>query len=847
MAIEGSFTQRLEDGWQIQSSSVAPEGGERISSAEYQPDGWSPARVPATVLGALVANGEYPDLYRDTDLEKVPRDRFRVPWWYRREIELADPLPPSVRLVFEGINYRADVWLNGKPVAFAHEVVGAFRRFELDVTAMARPGRNVLAVQVLPPRPGDYTVGFVDWTPRPPDENMGLFRPVELRTTGRVSLEDLFVETHLAPGHERAALVVRVSAVNRSHENVTAVISGEIESARFSAVVELEAGVRRELRFSPDIVPGLELKDPRLWWPAQYGEPNLYALRLEAEVDDVSTDFRKIAFGIREVGDYLNQEGHRGYTINGVPILIRGAGWTDDLLLAEDEANLEAQMLYVRQMNLNTLRLEGFWGCSQLLYDLADRLGILLMVGWSCHWEWENYLGRGVDDFGPARTEPEMELLDRSLHDQVRWLRHHPSIFVWVLGSDTVPRPALEQRYRATLADLDPTRPYLGGCKERTSALSGPTGAKMRGPYDYVTPSYWYLDTELGGAFGFNTETGPGPQPPPLESLRGMLSDEHLWPIDEVWDYHCARNEFSTLDRYRVALDRRYGEPRSVEEFARVAQAANYEAVRAMFEAFAVNRPRATGVIQWMLNASWPRLYWQLYGHDLLPNGAFYGTQVACQPRSLVYHYGDHGIYAVNDLPESAESLRAEVRVLDVASRELLREEVPLDVPGLSSQKVLDLAAVGADSPVRFVALELRDAGARIVARNFYWLSSRDDVPDWEKGDWIHTPGLEYADLTALRDLPAARVHSTLHLSAEGEDRRARVNLQNQADVVAFFLEMSVVGEDGRGVAPILWGENYVSLLPGETRVVEALFAARDLAGSEPRLVITGFNLQPED
>ena len=156
--------------------------------------------------------------------------------------------------MFEGINYRAAVWLNGKPVAFAHELVGAYRIFELDVTPMVRPGQNVLAVEVHPPRPGDYTVGFVDWSPRPPDENMGLFRPVELRTTGPVSLEDPFVETYLAPRHDRAALLVRATVVNRSDENVTAAISGELEGRRFSVLVELEAGERREVDFSPEVV-----------------------------------------------------------------------------------------------------------------------------------------------------------------------------------------------------------------------------------------------------------------------------------------------------------------------------------------------------------------------------------------------------------------------------------------------------------------------------------------------------------------------------------------------------------------------------------------------------------------
>jgi len=848
LAEPGRFTTELADGWQIQAAALVPDDGAVLSSPDHEPAGFLEARVPTTVMAALVANGRFPDLYRGTRLEEVPREEVLRPWWFRREIALQAPLPESARLVFEGVNYRADVWLNGKRVTSAHELVGAFRTFDLEVRSLLRPGKNVLAVLVHPPQPGDYTIGFVDWNPRPPDESMGLFRPVKLRTTGPVSLEAPFVETRLAPDHERAALTVRATVVNRTTKPATTTIRGDIEGVRFEHTVDLQAGESRELRLGPDQVPALDLHQPRLWWPYGYGEPALYTLRLEAVVAGAISDAQEVRFGIREVTDYINDAGHRGYRVNGIPILIRGGGFVDDLLLAEDEDNLEAQLRYVRQMNLNTVRLEGFWGSSQRLYDLADRLGILVMVGFSCQWEWEGYLGRPVDDFGGGLTGPERDLLDRYLADQVVWLRHHPSVFVWVVGSDTVPRPELERRFRRTLERVDPTRPYLAGCKGKTSALSGPTAVKMEGPYDYVVPSYWYLDRQRGGAYGFNTETGPGPQPPPLDSLKRMFPEDHRWPIDGVWDFHCGRNEFSSLDRYRLALDRRYGEPESIEEFARVAQAANYEAIRAMFEAFAVRRPEATGVIQWMLNAAWPKLYWQLYDHYLLPNGAFYGTRVACQPQSLVYDYSNHAVYATNDRPRGLAGLTAEVRVLDAASRPVLERRIPVELDKLSSKKLLDLEGVAGESPLHFLSLRLFQADGAELFRNFYWLPSRDDVPDWENSTWFYTPTREYADLTALRRLPPARVTASLDVASAGETSRARVTLQNHSDVVAFFIELGLVGKRSQKLLrPVYWEDNYVSLLPGETRTLAAEYPARLLADDEPDLSLSGFNLGPEE
>ena len=408
-------------------------------------------------------------------------------------------------------------------------------------------------------------------------------------------------------------------------------------------------------------------------------------------------------------------------------------------------------------------------GKDHTLYDLCDEYGILMMVGWSCHWEHEQYLGKPVDGrYGGVTSAEDVDLIGESWRDQVIWLRNHPSIYVWAVGSDKVPAPELERKYIETFEKYDPSRPYLvstGGVGSEqgiigddvvVSEISGGSGVKMLGPYAYTPPVYWYTDTTRGGAYGFNTETCPGAVVPPLESIRKMIGEDHLWPIDEFWHFHCALNEFDTLDRHREAIDRRYGGADSVEQFAMKAQVLNYELMRPMFEAFAANRPVATGVVQWMLNAAWPKMYWQLYDKFLMPTGAFYGARKACQPLHLLYNYGDHSVYAVNGLPATFRDIKATIRVLEIDSAEVFGETVDISMDPESSAKVLDLPEFDRISTTYF--LDLRLAGQRV---NFYWLSTKPDVLDYEARvePWAYyTPSKEFADFTALNSLPAAKV-----------------------------------------------------------------------------------------
>jgi exo-1,4-beta-D-glucosaminidase len=364
----------------------------------------------------------------------------------------------------------------------------------------------------------------------------------------------------------------------------------------------------------------------------------------------------------------------------------------------------------------------------------------------------------------------------------------------------------------------------------------------MNGPYEYVTPDYWYLDTKNGGAFGFNTETGPGPQPPPLETLKRMFPEEKLWPVNDYWNFHSGRGHFKDIKRYLLAYNNRYGEATNAEEFAFKSQAANYETIRAMYEAFGVNVPKTTGIIQWMLNASWPKLYWQLYDYYLLPSGAYFGVKKGAAPTGVVYNYGDHGIYVVNQTGTVQHGWRADVTIYDANSQIILSTNLTTDSPAFGSKKILDLSSLSPATPVYFADLSLQEADGGKLADNFYWLSTKPDVLDEDKTQWFVTPNKSFADFTGLNHLPEATV--SVQAALDDFKRDAEVTLTNTGDTLAFFIEMKIVGGHSQAtLVPVLWDDNYVSLPPHTSKTFHAHFAY----GEKPELKLQGWNVKFED
>jgi exo-1,4-beta-D-glucosaminidase len=844
----------LKTGWWLESSARVGEKGDVLSRPGFKAEGWQAITVPNTVVGALVENGHFPDPYFGMNLRSIPGTTypigerftllptpadspFRASWWYRTEFEV--PRAQSARsfaLHLDGINYRANVWLNGVRVAGSDAVVGAFRRHELDVSRLVRPGEaNALAVEVVIPEPHDLAFMWVDWNPTPPDKNMGLWGDVSLTDSGPLALRNPHVVTRLGlPALDTARVTVTTEVWNTTERPAQGIVRGAIEGVQFSKAVALGARERTILRFTPDEVPGLLLAKPRLWWPYRQGRQDLYTLALDVEMEGAISDHTEVRFGVHQVDAELTKEGHRLFKVNGRPILIRGGGWASDMLLRPaTTARLEAELRYTREMGLNTIRLEGKLETDEF-YDLADRYGILVMAGWCCCDQWETWDKWDAEDHRVAPA---------SLRDQILRLRNHPSVIAWVNGSDFPPPAEVERAYLKVLDELEWSKAVLSNATDTPGPVSGPSGVKMRGPYDYVPPSYWLTDHKHGGAFGFATEIGPGAAVPPIESLKRMLPPDRLWPMSEFWTFHAGGDEFKDLRLFTEALEGRYGKATSAEDYARKAQALAYDGQRAMFEGYARNKYTSTGVIQWMLNNAWPSMIWHLYDWFLRPGGGYYGTRKACEPLHVQFSYDDRSVVVVNDLPEAFPGLKVKAQLLDFGLKVRSSREATVDVAADGVARAFTLAPPQGLSTTYFLRLGLEDSSGRPRSRNFYWLSTQEDVLDWEKTQWYYTPVRRHADLRALAALPPTTLALRTAFEEGGAEPAARVRVENTGRALAFQVHLKLVDPaSGDELLPVFWDDNYFELLPGEVREVRVAYPFRRDAAA-PRLDAEAWNV----
>lgn len=851
----GDLTAKDKDGqilnltknWFLQSSQKISEKGETISSIGFTAKNWMPVTVPTTIMGALVKNNVYKDLFVGNNLLTVDKEQFKNSWWFRTEFSLPNKNLPVTFLQLNGLIYRANIWINGKLVADSGKIFGSYRQFELNISEFVKTnGKNVLAVEIFSAKPGEPNVGFVDWTPKPPDNNMGLWREVKIKSCGSVSVKFPFVKSKIdLENFKTAELTVTAELQNNTAQKIEAEVAGEIEKIKFSKKIELNGNETRVVTFDPKDFPQLKIDNPRIWWTHDFGKQELYNLNLNVSVDKKISDAAKTIFGIREVTDYFTEAGYRGYKLNGKKILIRGGGWSDDLFLRQSEENLERQIEYAKFMNLNTIRLEGVWGNDETLFNLCDKEGIFLMVGWSCQWEWDKLLGKKCDNFGGISTPEEIDLISKSWRDQIKWLRNHPAIFVWAYGSDLIPRPALEQKYLDIFKEDDPTRPFLQSTAFKNSKLTGKTGVKMNGPYDYVPPIYWYVDTKNGGAFGFNTETGPGPQVPPMESIKKMIPKDHLWPVDTMWNFHCGGNVFNSLAKYNEAIEKRLGAPTGLEDYLTKAQFINYEGMRAMFEAFNSNKFKATGIIQWMYNSGWPKLWWQLYDYYLMPNGAFYGAKKACEPIHVQYNPAEKRVELVNSTLHDTGNLLVEINVYDYNMKSVFSNKVITSVKANETKRLNTISDLKIDSKIYFVNLKLSQFQGKLLGSNLYTLSTVPDVLDSAKTTWWITPLKEFADYKDLNNLEKIKVDSKIKFKDENGKVKFEALIKNNTDKIALSLEMMITkGQKGEAVLPVFIEDNYFSLLPKEEKSVTGYFYKKDLEGKQPALKLTGWNLK---
>ena len=824
----------LRDNWAIQSSAKVKEDGKAISLAGYSATGWYPTSVPTTVLAALVANKVYPDPYYGDNILSLPGkipDRkwdipegspFRDPWWYRTEIKLpASYAGKHTWIQFHSINYKADLWINGKKVADTTVLEGAYRLYKLDITDYVKPGENnCLALKILPPKGMDLTITWVDWNPTTPDRGMGIWYDVTLSSSGPVAIDHPFVKTKLnLPSTDQAKLTVVAELQNAEKKEVKGVLNGMIGNIEFSQEVTLAPGESRQVTFTPERYPQLVVANPRLWWPHTVGPQNLYDLSLSFETGGKLSDARKTRFGIREITSWINEfdkQRTKVFQVNGKNIVIRGGGYVQDLMLRPSNERVDADLAYLKFMNMNALRMEAPRG-SDYLFERCDEEGILVMVGWCCcsaFERWKNW------------TPHTGDIAELSWHDQVTHLRNHPSVFTWLYGSDNFPPEEVERRYIKVLDTYDGTRPYSSSATQAASKIEGYTGLWM-GPwpqvYAYFPPAYWYTKLE------FNTEAGPsGEQLPPMETIHRVMPDKDLWPIGPAWDLRLHKAFYPYA---RKGLESRYGKPESIEEYSMKSQVFQQEATRAMFEAFAGNKYKSSGIIYWMYNSAWPKFYWQLYDYFFMPNGAFYGAKNACEPLHIQYNYKENAVQLVNCFYKDFKGLKAIARVFDFNMKEIFSKEMKTDIGSDESKLLFALDLPKELTDVYFVKLSLQDENGSQVSSNFYWLSAKGD---------------EKADFTDLAKLKPAVVNVTSSaLKQDGEKLKLTVTLENTGDGLAFAVNPVILNLGSKDpVLPVYWDDNYISLLPGEKKTVGVEFSRKDAGEGKLLLKVDGWNVK---
>ena len=912
-------------GWKVQSSAVASQSGAQISTPGFNTSTWLPvsnddAGAPGTEIEALAQNGRCPG---DTALQPVNQNpdgpgsiffasnmrscygfmntigpdtvsEFSVPWWWRTEFASTLAAGQTATLVVNGVIGSANVWLNGTEVATPATVTGAYTKFTFNITGLTRSGTNSLAIEVSPNDPNTmFTVDDVDWNQIPPDNNTGIQFPVQLQVDGTLSDTNARVVEHNAADLSSSALTVKTDVTNTTGIARTAMVTATITPPgngtpiTVNQAVTIPANTTQTVSFSPSAFSSLTIQNPQVWWPYQMGGQPLYTLATQVSQNGTVLNSTSETFGIRTVTSYLTSgtsagapSGARAFKINGVPIVVRGGGFSPNILLHYSAADIARQIVLMKNMGLNAIRLEGHLMPADF-YQQMDQAGVLVNAGFQCCDAWE------LQSSGLTSTA-DYQIMQNSAVAIAQNLRNHPSVFSFQWSD----QPPLAQQESVTLtafAQQDFGDPVISSAEYQSSPQLGVSGEK-EGPYDWVPPNYWYdtthfdardsTQTNAGGSWGYDSEQSAGDTIPTLDSLNRFMSASDLtslWQTPTFNQYHlnyeptCGTNyTFGTACMFDAAMNARYGQPTSLAQYVEQGQALDYENTRAQFEAFidhATNTPvPSTGTIYWQMNKGWPSLLWNLYGSDGDQAGSYFGASEANRALHALYAL-DNGTVTLDNLSNTAQSgLSVEAKVFSAGTGRVLDDQTASNLT-LCSQQVLNKvltpkvpATGGSPVQVYFVELLLSQNGA-VVDRNVYWLSTKPDITNWKKtlGKPVGVIS-QYANLQALRTLPQSTVTatatSTRQAGPDGADLATTVTITNtSSSAVSFLLRADVrrgttTGTELPGdneLQSSTWQDNDITLFPGQSQTLIVTYDSADLQGATPVISITGWNVSKID
>jgi hypothetical protein len=821
--------QVLAAGWELVDATGRQLNGATLSQPGVDTHAWYDATVPGTVLGTLVEQGVYPDPLHGVNNLRIPDDLARRNWWYRVEFPTPDTkVGRLTELTFNGINYHAEVWLNGRRLG---EITGAFIRGRFDVTeVLKRTGRNVLAVRVWgPPHSGHAheqsflagpgpnggdmcfdgptffcTEGW-DWIPGIRDRCTGIWQDVVLRTTGSVTIGDpqVVTELPLLPDLSRADLTIRAELCNHTAQRQRKILSGAIGDLRFNKAVTLDPGETQKLVFSPADYPQLSLKEPKLWWPNGYGEPALQTLVLRVtDVTGAESDVKTVRFGIRTYSYEFDP--HLVVKVNGQRILCKGGNWgMDDALKRLSRDRLEPYVRLHRDANLNMIRNWCGQSTSETFLQLCDEFGLMV---WFEFW-------MTTDNWNVDPLDAEVMIGNAS--DTVRRFRNHASIALWCGRNEGVPPPRINDRLGRVLARQDGTRHYQPNSRDLHLMGSG--------PWSYIDPTRYFTER----AAGFSTELGLH-SVPSADAMRAMLDPADRWPPNAAWAYHDFHlGDNGDVRPYLAAIFNNYGAATGLDDFCRRAQMVNYVNHRAMFEAWNNGMwDPCSGLLLWMSHPAWPSTVWQLYSQDGEPNASFFGVKKANEPIHVQFNPADNGVAVINHRFEPLSQVGVSATIHGVDGRLVWQRSWVIDAPASSCTPAFavqwpeDLA-----NPVHFLQVQLRDNRGNLLSDNFYW------------------HGATTNSLRLLDRLPVVELATKVTWERTGNRVMAWLTLTNPAPTVALMAHAVLRAPDGRRLLPAYASDNYISLLPGETRTITIECRPRD-AVADMQITLDGWNIK---
>jgi len=884
-AKETKQREDLAGEWMMQSSFLEPGAGTDLSQPGCATKNWHRVQVPTTVLNALTKAGVYPDLRIGLNAYQIPdssdefnakhdlakfshlpdkRNPWRDPWWFRHEFTLPElSTGRHVWLHFDSINYRAEVWLNGNKVADREQMVSMNQRFVFDVSRWAVAELNGLAVKIWPvdhvgspgPQliplagnrfedhvsdgPMDFAVqlaGGYDCFPSIPDRYMGILQDVWVETSGPVIIRDPFVVTELPlPRTDSAKLKISATLVNASEQAISGSLKGSMAEAglTFEMPVTLSAGESKEVAFDPAPV----MEHPRLWWPNGYGVQPPYDLSLQFVAGGSVSHTQMVRFGVRHITSEMHEyNGHYGrrIQINGQKIFARGGYVQPDALWDWTPERVDTEIRYYAQANLNLIYFEDIANPPDYFFDACDRYGVMIgQCFYGCSW-----MQTG------SKYPEDVPLVIKCSRDILQRYRNHPSLLFYMASNEGLTREEVYRPWRASVIELDGSRfwvpsngmPNVAPDKVQPWFREDmPTGMTDLGynTYGWEEPSEYYRRVREVPNWMFMTESGSASLPP-LSSLQkfipnlGAVAPGATFPLDAAWAHHGANQYYQPYD---AAVRRVYGEPATVGDYIWQGHLATADQHRAMFEAVSHRLWDITsGFTQWKINSAWPDVQWQIFDWFLKPMVSYYFIKRANEPVHIQLGLIEPMVTVVNHSLEPRSGLKVRARVLDPSMRVLFEKQENAEVAANTYRDIFELPKLPELPPVYFVRLDLSDAVGKRISDNLYWL-----------------PAQKGGSLRALHSLPPVKLQATCKIEARGALKIARVKVTNPTEQIAFFVQLALTwGRDGEEILPVLWEDNYFSLLPGESREVTATFATQDAGRAKPTLEVGGWNVESD-